>query len=214
MLERVRRRWRGGPSAWWRASVVLAAVAGVLILVLAVTGAYLSFRYRPQVSEAFEGVEGLEGFERHGLPETMRTVHTGASTLLFWAGFGLFVTGLGRAVQSFREGNGRRATAAAGGLPLALLVAVVLASFTGYLVAYEQLALGSITVASGFDGVWAAAFDADVVFILVEGSEVEQSEFARWVLVHVAAVPIVLIALTAAIGRKLTRRTASEPPSS
>lgn len=135
----------------------------------------------------------------------MQTAHRVLSTVLFWAGFGLLVSGLGLAVERHRVDGNRRTALVTGGLPLIALLAVVLATYTGYLIAWDLIALSAVTVGPGYDGVWAAAFDDGVHFVLVDGYEVSQSTFARAVIAHVVVVPLLVLAAGVAVGRRLTR---------
>lgn len=71
---------------------------------------------------------------------------------------------------------------------------------TRELVAWDQLALRSVTAGTDLSGYWPAAFGDDVVFVLVDGSEVSQTTYAAVLLVHLAAPVLGAVALlTAAI---------------
>jgi hypothetical protein len=196
-----RARWATGRSGWWWASVVLLGVALVLLVALAASGFALSTRYRPGTAE------GLRDIGR-GAAVDLRDAHRLLSTLLLWTGVGLVASGLGLAIQRHRRDEDRRSTVWTGVLPVLLLVAIALAAFTGNAIAWDQLALAAVTVGSDLDGIWAAAFDDGIVFVLVDGRELSQADYARGVIAHVALVPLVLLGLGWATARRLTRRPA------
>jgi quinol-cytochrome oxidoreductase complex cytochrome b subunit len=82
---------------------------------------------------------------------------------------------------------------------LTLLLAVA-ASFTGLLLAWDQLGLWAVTVGVNYRGYTWLFHDDSVRFILVGGHEIGLPTFRRWYLVHAA-----LIAPTAASLYALTR---------
>ena len=88
----------------------------------------------------------------------------------------------------------RRALSAAVLAGVAVLTAAV-TLVTRELVAWDQLALRSVTVGTDVHGFWTAAFGGDVRFVLVEGSEVSQATYRAVLLVHLAAPVIGAIAL-------------------
>ncbi len=199
MAVRLRSRWAAERSGWWWASVILLGVAFALLVALAVSGFALSTRYQPGAAE---------GLRDSGLGDTvdLRDAHRSLSSLLLWTGVGLLFSGLGLAVQRRRGGEDLRSTVWTGALPGLALFAVVVASFTGYAIAWDHLALAAVTVGSDLDGIWPAAFDDGVRFVLIDGSEVAQATYARWAVAHVALVPLVVLGLGGITARRLARR--------
>jgi quinol-cytochrome oxidoreductase complex cytochrome b subunit len=156
---------RGDPAPYHRAMrdrplLWWTASLGALVALLVLTGVWLALEYRPPL-----GGDG-RGFAR--------TVHSTAAALLFWSAIASVVAVLARRVLR------RRWALAVAGL---LLVAA--ASFTGYLLPWDQLALRSVTTGNNLRGIrW--LFDGEVRFVLVGGTEISVSTYRAWAIVHVA----------------------------
>ena len=184
-------------AEWRRATAVLLVVVAALLVVLVVTGAYLTTTYKPSVSQALD---------IPGLPDDVppaRIVHRLASIAFVVAALGLGVAALGAAVASRPR---RRGLAPAGAVvPLVALAA----GFSGYLLPWDQLALAVVTVDFGVDGVWFAAFDDRVRYVLIGSTEIDQSTYAFWTVVHVVVLPLLLAVAGAVVARLVTgaRRT-------
>jgi hypothetical protein len=178
----VRERWRAEPSRWWRASVVLLGLAFALLAALTVTGVYLSVRYLPVQSH-------------------VRNLHLWLTSLLSLTTVGLLVTSIGRAVER------RRSEVPAIVAPLAIFVLIGFTSSTGLSLRWDQLALEAVTVGSDFGaGIWHAAFDDGIVFVLVDGSEVEQSVYAQLAIVHTIGLPLLILAGLGVLAWRRLRR--------
>jgi quinol-cytochrome oxidoreductase complex cytochrome b subunit len=82
---------------------------------------------------------------------------------------------------------------------------------SGALLAWEQLALTAVTAGSKFNGVWNAAFSDQIRFILIGNSEISQSTYRAWVLVHLFAVPALLLGALIVAWRHRAHREPSQP---
>jgi quinol-cytochrome oxidoreductase complex cytochrome b subunit len=192
VIGRIRAHWRAGPDPWWKATVVFTGVVLVLLAVLAVTGTILSFTYRPDRDA-----------------DALRSVHATGSTLLVLNALALLVAGVG--LTSARQRVGTSRLQAAAGFAI-LTGALVGAAFTGALLAWDQLALVAVaTGSSQYDGIWAAAFDDGIRFVLIDGVEVAPGDYAVWAITHVAVLPVGAVALLILLGRKLGRRGTFDP---
>jgi quinol-cytochrome oxidoreductase complex cytochrome b subunit len=142
-------------------------VAAGLVGVLVVTGAWLWFRYQPDPEWFGDGAAPVRW------PQALHAVAGGVvgivvllATLAAWA--------------ARREARGRpvglAATVAALGLAFG-------AAYSGYLIAWEQLALYAVTVGDvrGMGVLW----DPDVRFVIVDGVEVAAATVQRWAVAHV-----------------------------
>jgi quinol-cytochrome oxidoreductase complex cytochrome b subunit len=190
VARRLRERWAEGGDPWWRATVVLVGAVLVLLLLLAVTGVILSFTYRPSAAQALGGAEG---------GGVLRSVHAVASTVLVLNAFGLLVAGLGLAFA--RQRKGVALLMAAGGQAV-LFGALLGASFTGFLLAWDQLALSTVTTGD-YDGIWSAAFDDSVRLLIIDGVEVEPGTYAVWALTHTLVLPLLILGLLGGLVRVL-----------
>lgn len=146
----------------------------VLVAVLAVTGLSLVGDYRPTAPGA-------------DLPLD-QGLHQLAATLLQAVALLAVVSALG-----WSYGSGRRVWIG----PAVVLVLVMAASVTGQRLPWDQLALWAVTLGSGVEGVWYAAFDKSVRFVLVDGGELSPSSYRRDVLLHLAAGGAVAVGLVA-----------------
>jgi quinol-cytochrome oxidoreductase complex cytochrome b subunit len=176
-----------------RARSVLLAVLAAEVAVLVVTGVALYFLHRPAASAGWSDIAGGELDGEVRLAQALRLVHRLVSSLtVFTAVAAGVVVGL-RAV-------GRRWAGPALGLGLALTT--VLASFTGYLLPWDQLALRAVTVDSDYRG-FAPLFDSVVRFVLIGGVEVTPGTVLRWLFVHAAVLGPVLVVLLVVARRRV-----------
>ncbi len=171
-----------------RAYRILLAAVMVLAAVLAVTGVWLTFNYRPNATQAWSDLgdtsSGISG---------VRLAHQLASALLVPVLVAFLVVGV---VAS------RRWRPAA-----ALLVTALALGYTGFLLPWDQLALWAVTVGTDYQGMLSAAFSDDVRFVLLGGSEVSQATLRLWLVVHTVALTAVFAGLLALA----TRSTRSRP---
>jgi quinol-cytochrome oxidoreductase complex cytochrome b subunit len=179
-------------------TVVLLAVA---LLVLAVTGVWLWFRYVPTAGRAWPGSDVPRGDEGW-----IRTTHrlTGAITVVLAAT--VLVLVVGRRIRAGVHG------VVAG---VGVLVTALAASVTGSLLPWDQLALWAVSVGSDFRGTQ-ATFRGEVKYVLVGAREVSPATYRFWAISHV--VLAVLVAATVVLvwlrgrDRVVSRRPPSPPP--
>lgn len=177
-------------DGWKVALFASLAVLGLLLGVLAATGVVLTIRYRPTVPG---------GTVSSGAPDqTVRDLHRFAATLAQSVVLLAAVAALG---WSYRIG--RRAWVG----PAVVLVLVLAASVTGGALPYDQVALWAVTVGDNLEGVWFAAFDDRVRFVLVGGTEVSQDLYQRVLLAHFALAAAAVAVLAAVAWRLRTRGT-------
>src|SRR4029079_623904 len=85
---------------------------------------------------------------------------------------------------------------------LSLLVGGLFASFTGYLLPWDQLALWAVTVGQNMRG-YSPVIGGHTRFVLLGGTEVSSSTFLRWFYVHTALVgPVLLVLIVVAVRRE------------
>jgi quinol-cytochrome oxidoreductase complex cytochrome b subunit len=172
-----------------RARIVLLWVVVVLAGVLAVSGVWLTFTYRPNAAQAWPGVSD---------PSPMqwpRMIHLVATWLIVPAAAGLMVA----------SAAVKRATAPAVGL----LVLVIALAYTGFLIAWDQLALWAV-IPEGYHGMWTAAFDDRVRFVLIGSVEISQGTLRLWFIVHGAVLAVIFGATLATVIRADPRRVADK----
>ena len=178
-----------------RARSILLLVLSVEVAVLVVTGIVLFFVYRPTPAQAWNAVftESYDWGERfaHGL----RLVHRLVSGLAIVTAIatGLVVGLHGRAAV-------RRWPGAVVGAGIA--VTTFAASFTGFLLPWDQLALRAVTVGTNITG-FGELFGDKVKFVLIGGTEVSPGTVISWLLVHMLVVGPVLVGLIVVAWRRL-----------
>ncbi len=173
------------------------------VLVLAVTGLWLVFFYRPSPAAAWPGMH-LSGSA--GVAGAVHDIHRLAAMIALptavVAGVLVVVDGRIR-----REGWRPSRLALVGGP--ALVIVTFLASFTGYLLPWDQLALRAVTVGSNMRG-YGPVFRSSVLFALVGSAEVTRTTLLGWFLVHTVAMSVLLAGVLVAFWRP-RRRQATDP---
>lgn len=184
-------------------SVLLRLVGGELVLLL-LTGAYLTLWYRP--SSSWGAIYAAES--RATLSATVQGSHRIVAWVTVATTVGLAVVCACEALVRW-EGAPRRPLVLLAGPALA--VVVIAATLTGNMVAWDQLALRSVTVGSDLSG-YGPLFGDEVLFALVGGAEVRTDTMRTWVLVHVAALPVAAAALVSVlVQRRGVRPNAAAP---
>lgn len=158
---------------------------------LVVTGIALFFVYRPSVGQAWNDVAAASDSWDVRMSAALRFVHRFASGLAVPTSLALGI------VVAVPPAVYRRWTGPAVGAGLA--VTTVLASFTGYLLPWDQLALWAVRAGMNLRG-YRPLFDSDTVrFVLLGGTEVGRVTVVRWLIVHAAVLgPLLVILLVLA----------------
>jgi quinol-cytochrome oxidoreductase complex cytochrome b subunit len=172
------------------------------VAVLVVTGIALFFVYRPSVAQSWSHLAGAR--DHWDVARAVRFIHRLASSLAVWTSVVLAI------VVAISGAGRRRWVGRAAGAGLA--VTTVLASFTGYLLPWDQLALRAVRTGMSTRG-YRVLFDSSLVrFVLIDGTEVSRSTFVRWLLVHTVVLgPIVVGLLVLAWRRPRVEAPAVEP---
>lgn len=155
------------------------------LLVLAATGVALFFVYRPAAPQGWTGAEP----DGDLVVTAVRTAHRVVSSLT--------VLTAAAAVVVFVATSARKRTWAVAG---ALVGAVLAASFTGYLLPWDQLALWAVTVGEGLSG-YRPMFSERVRFVLIGGTEVGPDTVVRWLGVHGVVLGPLAFALVLVLAR-------------
>ena len=164
---------------WVLATRIALAIVALLVAVLVVTGVMLVFGYRPNVSAAYAVAQGLPT-QSHA-----RSIHRLAARLLFPAFGGLAIAASGLALVRHRA---RRL------VPVVIAgVAVLTATFTGFLLPWDQLALNQVTVGTNVTGYRMILFDSNVKYVLIGNTEIGPSTLARWFWIHVVGTTLLLV---------------------
>lgn len=158
------------------------------LAVLAVTGVALFFVYRPSTGQAWTGVATTSD----ATVAAVRTVHRVASALAVTTAVAAV------AIQAVTRTHGRWRSALVGA---ALVVTLLAASFTGYLLPFDQLALWAVTAGEDLSG-YRPFFGDEVRFVLIRGTEVAATTIVRWLGVHSLLLTPLALGLVLALGRR------------
>jgi quinol-cytochrome oxidoreductase complex cytochrome b subunit len=175
-------------TAVQRTHRILLLILAVLFLVLLGTGIWLALRYQPSGS-----------FQAARPQSWIRSTHQVASRLFVFAA--LATLGLSIAISIER--------ALKRGMPawvvgLAIMLGALAASFSGYLLPWDQLALAPAPRGE-YRGFAFLFGHPEVKFVLIGSVEVGKNTVQRWFFAHTVAIPIALVALGVS-GFRLTRR--------
>ena len=163
----------------------LGGMALVLIFLLFGTGLLLKFTYQPFPGRAYESILHLQQNVLFG--QLIRNIHHWSANILlivvFFHFLRVFFTGAFHAPRQLNWIIG-----------LGLFLLVLLSSFTGYLLPWDQLSFWAITICTGMlDYVPAAGLWLQK--LIRGGSEVGPSTLANFYAIHTAILPAALIVL-------------------
>jgi quinol-cytochrome oxidoreductase complex cytochrome b subunit len=181
------------PSLAWSYSFWLGTISAALFLLLIVSGLPLMFLYVPSVERAYASVKDIEWVITFG--SWIRSVHRISAHLMVVA----VVLHLVRVflTAAYKNGGGRGQRREWNWvLGVAMLMATLLLSFTGYLLPWDQLAYWAVTVGTNIA--------ASIPFVgpqiremLIGGRSIEQATLLRFYVLHVFFLPLALGALFA-----------------
>jgi quinol-cytochrome oxidoreductase complex cytochrome b subunit len=156
-------------------------------VVLTATGILLMFYYVPSVEQAHNRMLDLDGTVAFGV--LLRNMHRWAAhgmvALVFLHLCRVFYTGSYRAPREFNWVIG-----------VLLFLLTLGASFTGYLLPWDQLAFWAITVGTAIAG-YAPVVGEQVRFLLLGDQVVGQEALIRFYVLHVAVIPVAITVLVA-----------------
>jgi quinol---cytochrome c reductase cytochrome b subunit, bacillus type len=163
----------------------LGIISVVLFVTLTVTGVLLVFYYIPATSVAYTTMKDLQ--TAIPLGQLVRNMHRWAAHLMVLAVIlhliRVFYTGAYKPPREFNWIVG-----------VVLLLLTLGASFTGYLLPWDQLSYWAITVGTNIAG-YAPALGEQTRTILLGGSEVGQNTLIRFYALHIMVLPLAMILL-------------------
>jgi cytochrome b-561 len=174
-------------SASWSYSLWLGTATASLFVILLVTGMLLMFFYVPSVERAYWSMKDLGFAVSFGW--LLRNQHRWAAHLMVGTTFlhmaRVFFTGAYRGPRGINWLVG-----------VALLLATLLLSFTGYLLPWDQLAFWAVTVGTNIARE-APLVGAWIRFLLLGGTEIGQATLLRFYVLHVFVLPVAVLLLFA-----------------
>ncbi len=172
-------------SLRWSYSFGLGVTTLILFGVLVFTGVLLMFYYVPSVERAYPAMKEIQFSVPLG--QFTRNMHRWAAHLMVLMAIlhlaRVFYTGAYKPPREFNWIVG-----------VILLVLTLGASFTGYLLPWDQLAYWAITVGTNIAG-YAPVAGPAMRELLLGGTEVGQDALIRFYTLHVAVLPLVITLL-------------------
>jgi quinol---cytochrome c reductase cytochrome b subunit, bacillus type len=163
----------------------LGIISTILFLTLTVTGVLLVFYYVPATNLAYATMKDLE--TAIPLGQLVRNMHRWAAHLMVLAVIlhlaRVFYTGAYKPPREFNWVVG-----------VFLLLLTLAASFTGYLLPWDQLSFWAITVGTNIAG-FAPVLGEQTRLILLGGADVGQNALIRFYGLHIIVIPLVMILL-------------------
>ncbi len=163
----------------------LGGLALLLLSVLVVTGVLLLFVYTPTPDKAYNDILSLQTDVMLG--QLIRNLH-------HWSGNALLIVAVLHLLRVFFTGAFGTPREFNWQLGLALLLLIVAANFTGYLLPWDQLAYWAVTVGTNLLGYIPLVGDKLVEFAL-GGPEVDAPTLTRFYALHIAIVPLGLFGI-------------------
>jgi len=163
----------------------LGGLALMLLMVLVITGVLLLFVYTPTPESAYGDILALQSSVPFG--QLIRNLH-------HWSGNALLIVAVLHMLRVFFTGAFGSPREFNWLLGLSLLLLVVAANFTGYLLPWDQLAYWAVTVGTNLLGYVPWLGDALIRFAL-GGPEVTGATLTNFYALHIAIVPLGLFGI-------------------
>ena len=166
-------------SLKWSYSFGLGIISTILFFSLAVTGILLMFYYVPSVELAYSTMKELLLSVPYG--QLLRNFHR-------WGAHAMVLVVTLHMVRVFYTGAYKPPRELNWVIGVFLLILTLAASFTGYLLPWDQLAYWAITVGTNIAG-YAPAVGPIIRDLLLGGIEVGQNSLTRFYVLHILIIP-------------------------
>jgi quinol-cytochrome oxidoreductase complex cytochrome b subunit len=165
----------------------LGGMAATLVLLLILTGVLLMFVYEPSPERAYGSIEALRRDVRFG--GLVRNVHHWSANLLVIITFlhllRTFFTGAFHGARQFNWVIG-----------VLLLLVVLAANFTGYLLPWDQLSFWAITIVTGMLG-YVPMIGEGLTRLARGGADIGSATLINFYTFHTTVIPVTIVALMA-----------------
>lgn len=163
----------------------LGLITTFTFIVLGITGVLLMFYYVPSVERAYADIIEIQTQVPYG--QLLRNMHR-------WGAHLMVLTAILHMARVFFTGAYKRPREFNWIVGVILLILTLGASFTGYLLPWDQLAYWAITVGTSIAS-YEPVMGALIQKILLGGSEVGQESLVRFNALHVMVIPALLALL-------------------
>jgi len=169
-------------SLKWSYTFGLGIISAILFGVLVWTGILLMFYYVPSVERAYSTMKEIQFSVPLG--QFTRNMHR-------WAAHAMMLAVILHMVRVFYTGAYKPPREFNWIVGVVMLLLTLGASFTGYLLPWDQLAFWAITVGTNIAG-YAPVVGPLMRQILLGGQEVGQNALIRFYTLHIAALPLLI----------------------
>lgn len=163
----------------------LGVITTILFIELTLTGILLMFYYVPSTEQAFSDILRLQTQVPFG--QLLRNMHR-------WGAHLMVVTTVLHMVRVFYTGAYKPPREFNWVIGVVLLVLTLVASFTGYLLPWDQLSFWAITVGTSIAS-YEPTLGPILRKILLGGSEVGQEALTRFYALHIMLIPLAIFLL-------------------
>jgi len=163
----------------------LGLISLFLFLILSLSGILLLFYYVPSTAQAYDRMLDLRGTVAFGT--FLRNLHR-------WSAHGMVAVVFLHMCRVFFTGAYKKPREFNWVIGVLLFLLTLVASFTGYLLPWDQLAFWAITVGAAIAG-YAPVIGSDVQFLLLGDYSVGQEALLRFYVLHVVVLPLVITLL-------------------
>jgi quinol-cytochrome oxidoreductase complex cytochrome b subunit len=164
----------------------LGGISAILTVLLALTGLLLMFRYDARIDYAYISIQQLESTVAFG--SLVRGIH-------HWSANLLVITTFLHLLRVFFTGSFKQGRTANWLIGMALLLLVLGANFTGYLLPWDQLAYWAITVSTSLL-TYLPLIGNSLRNLLLGGPAVGQGALSNFYAIHVVVIPMLMISIS------------------
>jgi quinol-cytochrome oxidoreductase complex cytochrome b subunit len=169
----------------WTYTWGLGGLSALLVMILAITGIFLQMNYTPAPSQAYLDVLDLRTNTWFG--SALRNLH-------HWSANLLVVVSVLHLLRVFFTGGYRRGRELNWLLGLGMLLLVLGANFTGYLLPWDQLAFWAITVGTSIIS-YVPLVGEFLTRLILGGPEVGSATLLNFYSLHISFIPILITIL-------------------
>jgi quinol-cytochrome oxidoreductase complex cytochrome b subunit len=172
-------------SLRWSYTFGLGVISLILFAVLLISGVILMFYYIPSIERAYPTMKELQLSVPLG--EFSRNMHR-------WSAHAMVLVVILHLARVFYTGAYKPPREFNWNIGVVLLILTLGASFTGYLLPWDQLSYWAITVGTNIAG-YAPVIGQPARQLLLGGTDVGQDALIRFYALHIAVLPVVTIIL-------------------
>jgi quinol-cytochrome oxidoreductase complex cytochrome b subunit len=167
----------------WSYTWGLGGLSALLVMILGISGVFLEMNYTPSPPQAYLDVLALRSDTWFG--DALRNLH-------HWSANLLIVVSILHLLRVFFTGGHRKGRELNWLLGLGMLLLVLGANFTGYLLPWDQLAFWAITVGTGIIA-YVPLVGEFLSRLLLGGPEVGPATLLNFYALHISFIPIMIV---------------------